>query len=503
MTIPANLRIYLVLCIVILLIAGGFRWYHIADRSLWLDEARVANFARQSLADNITKTRLGSSSPIAYPLVLQAVQRVDDSVLAVRSIAAAFSLLAIIVILVLPRFGFDPSGALVSAAILAVSPSQIRYAQEVREYSLSVLLAAAMVLSLVGVLNKRNGAKALFLSTFFLAPLVQYGLVFFAIAILVTAVATGVRRDDVKPMLRIVSGAVLTLAVGVVLTYLLTLRGQWGREEFGYLSRFFFEGSIFDFGALVAFLVSRTHQMVVFLTLGQGSIVLLVPCLGFLLLARPAAPRDAKLLFGLALISIAIFAGTATLGIYPLGPIRQNLLLAPIVALAIGGGWTTLITAVPSKFRGKATPVILVLVLAAGTFGIVRADPYQEIQDIKSVIAGLDERVPGDIVYVHYGSWPAFRFYKVDGPEFVYGRSHRENPAAYLTEFRTLVGEEAPRVWVVFSHAKRKEIRFLLGGLASEWRFELVVQAPGARLYLGRRLAIGNGAGKQPGPVIP
>jgi len=476
------------LCIAILLIAGGFRWYRIAERSIWLDEAVVANYARQSLTNNITKTRLGSSSPVIYPLVLQAVQRVDDSVFAVRSTSAAFSLLAIITVLLLPGFGFDRSAALVAAAVLAVSPSQIRYAQEVRDYSLSVFLAAAMVVALVGVLNERRGSRALFLIVFFLAPLAQYGLVFLAIAILITVVVAGARRDDFKPILRISTAATSALAIGVVITYLLTLRGQWGRGDLSYLHRFFYDGSIFDFGAVAAFLATRAHQLAAYLNLGDGSVVLLVPCLGLFLLAKSSAPRDARLVFALALVSVAIVGGVSIFGIYPFGPIRQNLFLAPAVVVAVGGGWAALMTNLPPKHRDKTTALFLVMVVAAGTFGIVRADPYREVEDIKSIISGLDEHTSGEIVYVHYGARAALRFYKVDGPNFVFGDSHRGNPAAYLTEFRALVDDEAPLVWVVFSHTSTAERRFLLKGLASEWKFKLVVKARGARLYRGRRI---------------
>ncbi len=483
-----NRRTYFALCIAIVLIAGGFRYWRITERSLWLDEARVANYARQSFANNVMKTRLGSSSPITYPLVLQAVQRVHDSVFSFRSVAAVFSLLAIITILALPRYGFDRTAALVAGAVLAVSPSQIRYAQEVREYSLSVFIAAVLVLALVGVLHKQNGAAVLFLATFFLAPLVQYGLVFLAVAVLIILVAAGIRQNDVKNSLRVASAATLALAVATVITYLLTLRGQWGRGGLAYLAGFFFNGSISDVPGVVSFLAARTGQLLTYLTLGRGSIPLLVSCLGLLLLVKSPTPRDARLVLALALISIAIVGVASVLGVYPFGPIRQDLFLAPVIAAAVGLGWTTLATRLPSRHREKATVVFLVLVLASGSFGIVKANPYQEIQDVKSVIAGLEARTPGDVVYVSYGAHPAFMYYKIDGPEFVFGASHRGDPAAYITEFRTLVGNEALRVWVAFSHANYNEIKFLLTELSQEWSFEPTVKAPGVQLYLGRRI---------------
>ena len=102
-----NRKTFVVLAIATLLLAAGLRFYRISERSLWLDEAVVANYARQSFVDNITKTGLGSSSPIAFPVILQAVQRAHDSVFSIRATAALFSLLAIATTLLLPGIGFD------------------------------------------------------------------------------------------------------------------------------------------------------------------------------------------------------------------------------------------------------------------------------------------------------------------------------------------------------------------------------------------------------------
>ncbi len=453
----------------------------------------MANYAGQSISDNITKTRLGSSSPVAYPLLLQAVRQFADSPFAVRSTAAVSSLLAIFVILMLVRVGIDGSGALIAAAILAVSPSQIRYAQEVREYSLSVLLASLMIFAFLSFRKEMDGAHVPLLLSLFLAPLVQYGLVFFAVALLAILAFDAWRLDGRTAALRRLAGATALLATGVIITVALTLRGQWGRGGMSYLDGFFFHGSIFDPGALCQFLIAKIPEMMTYVTLGHGSAVLLVPVLGLLVLVRPSADRDSKLLCALAGFSVIIVAAASLANIYPLGPIRQNLFLAPAIAVAIGGGWVALTAVFPTKYRSLATPIFLMVVLAAGTFGVVRADPYQEIEDIKSVIAGLDDRVPGDMVYVYYGAWPAFRFYRIGGPEFVFGYSHREEPDAYATEFRALVGKETPRVWVVFSHANPDEMRFLLDELASEWVFDRVVNVRGACLYEGQRIGATDG----------
>jgi hypothetical protein len=497
-----NRKVYLVLGLTVLLLAGGFRFHRIGERSLWLDEARIANYARQSLVDNITKTRLGSSSPVAFPLILQAVQRVDDSPFAARSTAAVFSLLAIVALLALPSFGFDRGAALVSASILAVSPTQVRYAQEVREYSLSVLLASLSVLALVAVIRQRKSARLLIVSVAFLAPLAQYGLVLLVVALVLTVLLEARGRDARETALRTAALATTALIAASAVSYLLTLRGQLG-YEMRYMDSAYFHGSLSDLGALCSFLASRGLQLSGYLTFGSAAVVAVLLIVGCVLLSRPSAPRDARLVCVFAVTSVAIIAIASVAGVYPFGPIRQNLFLAPLVASTLGAAWWALYAAFPERMRSVATVASIAAILAAGSIAIVRANPYKEVEDIKSILEALERRQPGDIVYVHDGSRPAMRYYRVDGPEFVFGTGHRRDPEASLPEFRRLVGDDASRVWLVFTHAGRSERSRFLKGLNREWNFTPVVKANGARLYLGRRIANGPREPTNNGPEKP
>lgn len=473
----------------ILVLAGGLRLYRLADRSLWLDEAKVALFARQSIPKTVSSIRLAGSSPVAYPLLLNLVQRVDDSALAVRLPSAVFSLAAVALLLCLPRVGVARPAALIAGAILAVSPSQIRYAQEVREYSLSVLVAAAMIYAFASSLEEETGqrTRGLFLLGLFVAPLVQYGLVLFAGALLLLWMTAKGRAFRWGRALRSLPTAAGVLAAGCALTTLLTLGWQWGRTSAWYLRSSFYNGSLFDIPAVFGFLGARIGKLLPYLTQGHGTAVLALPAVGMLLLVRPPAARRSRVLVGLAFLSVATVGAAAVAHVYPLGPIRQNLFLAPAVAMALGLGWHALADLLGAKGRTLVTGAFLAVLLGAGVFGIVRSNPYREQEDIRSVIAALSERGAEEPVYVYCGARPALRFYKVGGPEFVYGGSHRERPGEYASEFRSLVGPQAGTVWLVFSHVYSNEGRRLRDNLAPEWSFEPVVTARGASLYRGSR----------------
>lgn len=481
-------RTYLVACLVVLLLGGGSRLHRLAERSLWLDEAKVAVFARQPVLETVSRIRLAGSSPVVHPLLLNLVQRVDDSALAVRLPSALFSLAAVAVLFCLPRVGLPRPAALIAGAVLAVSPSQVRYAQEVREYSLSVLVAALLILAFASSLRGENGKHrtAPFLLGLFVAPLVQYGLVLFAVALVLTWTAARARDSGRALALRSSAAAAGVLAAGCAVTFVLTLAWQWRVTTALYLRSSFYRGPVSDLHAVLGFLGPRFAELMPYLTQGDGAVVLALPALGMFLLARPAGARNSRLLVGLAVLSTAIVGAAAVADLYPFGPSRHDLFLAPTVATALGLGWNALSDRVRGKGRTAVTVAFLGVLLAAGVLGIVRANPYREQEDIKSVIAALPERPVRGAVYVYYGAQPALRFYKIAGPEFVYGRSHRGHPEEYAAEFRQLVGAERGEVWLIFSHVYANENQRMLDDLGSQWRFQPVVTARGASLYRGR-----------------
>ena len=136
---------FLVAALFLLVIGAALRVYHLGDRSLWFDEALTANTSRGTLTHMLEETRARCSAPIVHPYILYLVQKVSSGPVAVRVPSVLASLLAMLVMLAMVRAKVSCSAALFSAAILTVSASQVRYAQEVREYSLTVLLAASLI----------------------------------------------------------------------------------------------------------------------------------------------------------------------------------------------------------------------------------------------------------------------------------------------------------------------------------------------------------------------
>ncbi|MCB0208392.1 MAG: glycosyltransferase family 39 protein [Anaerolineae bacterium] len=127
-----------------LTIGAGLRWACIGSSSLWYDETFSTLTARLSLAQILANAPHGVHPP-GYYLLLHFWLALGDNEVAVRSLSALFSVGAIGLIYGFANWLFDEPTAAVAAVAMAIAPFQVYFAQEVRMYSLIVLLAIAIM----------------------------------------------------------------------------------------------------------------------------------------------------------------------------------------------------------------------------------------------------------------------------------------------------------------------------------------------------------------------
>ena len=344
--------LYYAACVCLLVAAAGLRFHDLPEKSLRHDEAAAANISRGALSEVIPGTRCCNSSPILYPLVLYAAQKVESTPFSIRIVPATASVLTVAVMLfLLPRLGAARGAAFLAALLATLSVEAIRHAQDAREYSIDALLAVLMLAGLLWYL--RDGRKALLCVSLFLAPLLQYGLVLFGVAVIGAAVVasrvSGQERRSAYPgrigewlkrRLDLAAPCGFFLAGGT-LSYLMTLRYQWqegGLGSGGYLSPYYYQGefdahSIFEFSidGIWSLLTYHLPEVVVIAALPVFAILLVAAFLGKL-----QGKFQASTIVVVFSFCIAISAGAAVLAIYPLGGIRQVIYLGPIVFLAVG-----------------------------------------------------------------------------------------------------------------------------------------------------------------------
>ena len=473
-------QIYYAGCICLLLVTVALRFYNLTGQSLGDDEALIANGLRGSFQAVFENTRNDNSSPILYPLVLYAVQKVESSLFTVRLVPAVASVLTVAaLLLLLPRVGISRWAAFIAALLAASSAEAILQAQLVKEYSVDAFVAALMLVGALSYIQgdggHSRGMYVLFCVSLFVAPLVQYGLVLFGIAIFGTiAVIEGknlwTRRGSLEDGLRFPTGWVwnklkcliwpaASFGVGSVISYAITFRYQLelgvfiGEGRLPFLDVGYYSGEYSDVPAMIWFVLSHTAAVLRYHLTEVITVLGIVVFGAFLIVSLRKARLDAVMT--LLLLSLAIVACTGLIEVYPYEGTRRSLFLAPIIFLAFGHALHSIALNASSLTR-RAWAAHAGMALAAGIIVITGVAAirdsalYQEKRDIEFILMTLEELSrEDDVVYVAAQLTHELEFYqKGRRDNYCYG-SWPEATFASCTERLFRKQPDAERMWLI------------------------------------------------------
>ena len=146
---------------VVMLVALGVRLYDLNAESIWTDEAFSIAMAHRPVADIVARTASEDTTPPLYYLILHGWQTVfGDSAVAARLPSVIAGTLAVLFAYLAAAPLIGKTGALVAAALHALSPFLVAYSQEARQYSLLSCASAASFAFLIRVLHGRRFATA-------------------------------------------------------------------------------------------------------------------------------------------------------------------------------------------------------------------------------------------------------------------------------------------------------------------------------------------------------
>ena len=430
-----------------LLVAAALRFHGLSDSSLGRDEA-VAALNAQGTFEELVRSTWHNTSPILYPVALWLVQKLEVSSFSVRLLPASASVLAVFVLLFsLPRAGAPRPAALFAGTLAALSSAAIYEAHGVREYSLDALVAALMIVGLLQHMRRRS--CALLGLCLFLAPLVQYGLVLFSVAVLATALLADARVDSrkgspgpsrtIRMRARALLAPAVSFALGCVISYSTTLRQQVAgidgilAIEVPHLASKYYGGDLKDIASVVVFVVTRIRDLLSDQLAPALATASLLAC-GVLLLAlfagrrwfpSPARPepgvtppsRVVGLLFA---VSLAVAAVASVLGIYPLGDGRHGTYLGPVVFTAAGMVLSAALAAPAVAVRRWPTSAALCAGLCGtawlGAAEVGRRTAFAGAGNAEEVLRALEAAQPEDLVWVSGSVRPIVDFYTEEPP---------------------------------------------------------------------------------------
>ena len=485
----------------LLLVVAALRFHGLSEQSLDYDEAGVALRSQGSWSEVVERTRRGHSAPILYPAMVWIAQKVSVSNFSVRFLPAIAGVSTVAVLLwLLPAVGVSRRAAFLSALLAAVSVAAITAAHSGRSYSVVALLAALLV---VGLLRyRRDGSTRSLTACLFLGPLLQYGLVFFGAAVLGAAILSPADRagpERGKPESRLrtwirgrrgLGAPLLAFVTGTVFTYLFTLRYQMapgGHVEDivqHHVPWNYYWGEWRDAGAIVEFVGAKTWDLCAWLltevVAAAVAALFLVSGLRGSASAEQRSSADAVVL--LFSLSLGLTAAAAVVRLYPLGGMRQDLYLGPVVFVLAGMVLASALERVSGRFRPPAARPLLFTVAAAGIVflgagEIGRAHPYRTPGTAEAVFEALAERArPEDLVYVSGAVAPALRFHDGRSVDRYYlsprncwrDKSPCVRELAEMSRLREVRG----RIWMALPFLYEKELAPLV---REEWdeRFEV------------------------------
>lgn len=146
MTTPSAKRCWTALALVAIMALGlGLRMWRLHDECPWFDEvASIACLDARSLPEYLAREQKldTNMTPVYFTLQYLWARVAGTSPYAIRLLSILFAMLTIPVIFAIGRRLAGLQAGLLAAALLALSLCHIYYSQEIRVYSLTVLLAA-------------------------------------------------------------------------------------------------------------------------------------------------------------------------------------------------------------------------------------------------------------------------------------------------------------------------------------------------------------------------
>ncbi len=495
------------------------RFYNLGMKSLWYDEAVIYHVVQGSWRDILTQNALENSAPPLYALLLGVLTGPDASEGVLRALSAVAGVAAIPLAYLLAREFLTARVAWLVPLLVALSPVQLLYSQQLREYSLTTATAMVLLLAFTRFIREPVARPAAWLAVSAVLGLVtQYGMGLLLTALNLVCLGAFLYAKRPLASYRYWLLAQLPAAAVAVVLYLTVVRHQMplvSEAGVGYLQPYYWDGAG---QSLLAFLTSSQHNIVAFAF--PGLLMLLLWAMGLLAFLFGAQSGLATALC-LAPMALTIFA--AMTGVYPYGEIRQDIFLTPMIYVCAALGADRLLAILPRRLpvvvsAGALVALALAVALPGLGAGLAIVNDSPGVQPMRRVTEALSEQLQANSnrkIYVYYNAIPAFRYYWRNHQEpWIAGGLHRsfmddskaqEQMLSIEKELGELTASGQP-CWVVLSHmAAADQILFLefLGRSASVTRVE---GASGSSLFLVTPTPTtwaGPGDAGQPGHTLP
>jgi hypothetical protein len=456
------------------------------NRSLWLDEAMLANDVIDLSLTRLMPPHLLKVAPFGFLAAEKLVIGVfGSSELAFRLVPVAAGLGSLVLLYAVSREVLARDEQLLALSLFALSPPLIFYSSEAKSYSSDVLIALAITTAVMWYLKapSRRGLLGIGIAGA-VAVWVSYPAIFvLAAAGPVMLWSDRSQRRPLRPV--VVMGG--SWMVSFVACYDLTMRDFTANES---LLRYW-SAAFAPFPPLtwsdVAWYGDRYLGLLENPLGLERPFVGLAAFLSIVGVVRLWQCRRVAVLLLLGPLWATVIASMARL--YPMEG-RVVLFWSPALVICVAAGAGCVINRGQRRWTMLLVAVLLLLAPTKTALTLIQGQTIhvEPAEETRPLLQELAPQVRAeDSVYVYYGARSAVRFYARrmgwNHPLHL-GASHRRSPEGYLHDVDELRG---PRVWLVFSHvhtgARGNEERLIVDHLKRRRELSAAIRKPGASAY--------------------
>jgi len=492
----------------IILLGFALRVHNLSARSLWFDEAMEYWVASASLPGLLATVKMAIQDPPLYSFLLHFWMKVGQNEFGLRFMSLSFSIIGMLGIMTLGKLSSGKAVGLIAVLLVAFSPPDIRFAQEVGQYALMACALSWNLVFLYLALTRNLWRWWILWGVSALVGVYSY---YGTVIIMVATASVGfvyclaAKKRDVL-LKQAVAGSicgvfVLPLVLGWLPAQL--FRGPTTKA---------FQVSVNPYVVeLLRFLRQSkdlaTYQLMGHQTYGWPWPAVPEPMvwIPFLVALVPGVIKLKSVYISVWFILCYLayyFAGR--FGAYPFGG-RHSLILLPLLVVTIAAGVFSI-----RRFNLVVGAAVLGAILSVCV--LAPSEPQEDLRTIARF--WLANRELDQATYVYYGAVPGFRYQLnlADGtpgtvPPTWYVDCWRGAPASYCSQdgifygrwIRSLTpdqkrvsilqttGSAPDRMWMIFSHVHPHEDQEILVAFEQDYKLVLSQQAVNASAYLLER----------------
>ena len=441
------------------MVIGAIMRLSYLDRSLWLDEAWVANSVQSTtLYEAFYYDDWLQTTPPLFVVMSRVITTLfGTSNIAFRIFPAVAGIISILL------FGFiafrllKPNYALIATLLFVFNPRLILYSQSLKQYSTDVLSSVIFVVAgYMYMAKRRDRWFYVLLGSFVVLSFLSYQVIVFFPFLLYAAVfrldlrwGAGVDRGTIRLVCLRLGLVVVCVSLVSAINYWFFIRPNKSPALVGFFLEGFFQGQgVGDFLKFYGLKFLTLPGMLFFGGRGPFPVVAAVITLtGFIYpwIARTTL-QDSPSYGAAMLLTLPVLGSVALnlLGMFPLPRFDHRLLVFvfPTIVLAFASGLQSFVhlccfvasriknfNALTGESAAGAIVFVGMAVLGFLVFSTVGLRPYfaEEYEDSERAVAYLAERVQSDdVLYIHSSMREQFRLYSQRTPvrpaKTIYGK---------------------------------------------------------------------------------